>query len=90
MNDLFVRIDAVTDYLILHGWLDDKRVPPQSNSAQRFALELYEEYPTLSADEGKTIVDLVDIVLEHNADPHDTDLIGTAYALLEYMRRREG
>lgn len=76
----------IAEYLIQrYGWIDDRRLDPQSNSAQAFARDVYLRYPAITSDEHKMISDLVNIVLATNDDPHDTDLLGTALDLLEYI-----
>jgi hypothetical protein len=78
----------IAQYLIQrYEWIDDQRPDPQSNSAQAFAREVYRRYPAIRSDEHKTIPDLVNIVLTTNHDPHDTDFLGTALDLLEYIAR---
>ena len=75
----------ITQYMVHLGWLNDERNPPQSNSAQQFANELCERRPGITWDEEKVIPDLVQILLKHNGDPHDTDIIGTAMELMDYL-----
>ena len=78
----------IAEYLIQrYGWLSDRREPPQSSSAQAFAALVYQRYPAIRSDEHKMIPDLVNIILDNNPDPHDTDVLGTALDLLDYIER---
>lgn len=73
--------------LVRRGWLDDSRDKPQSSSAQTFVRFLVERHE-ITNDEVTMIPDLLDIILKHNHDPHDTDLINTVIDLLDYIWNR--
>jgi hypothetical protein len=73
---------ALAQILIEHGWLDAH----QSNSAHAMAQAIC-QLKELSAEDRETIAEILDVVLEHNHDPHDTDLAGTAVALLDLVKR---
>jgi hypothetical protein len=78
----------IAQYLVQrYDWIDDPRPTPQSNSAQAFATGVYMRYPAITSDEHTMIPDLVDIVLQSNSDPHDTDVLGTVLDLLDYIGR---
>jgi len=80
--------ERITTRMILNNWVDDPRIPPQSNSAQAFVNEVFDRYPNIEWDDQWMIPDLAAIILEHNWDPHDTDLVGTILDLLKYIRER--
>lgn len=73
---------ALAALLIEHGWIDAN----QSNSAHAMAEAIYRLRP-VPVEDHKVVVEILDIVLEYNADPHDTDLAGSAIALLDLLKR---
>jgi uncharacterized protein YdiU (UPF0061 family) len=75
-------VEALIDY----GWLDDRRPEPQSDSAQAFARYVFEQRATLAPWEVEHFAALAGIVLDHNPDPHDTDLAGTVLAVMEFYK----
>jgi hypothetical protein len=79
--------------LVKRGWLDDPRDKPQRNSAQAFVKALqgsgrFKQHREIVNDEVTMIPDLLDIILRHNHDPHDTDLVNTVIDLLDYIWNR--
>lgn len=73
---------ALAALLITRGWIDAQ----QSDSAHSMAEQIY-RLRDLPIEDHAAVADLLDIVLEHNPDPHDTNLAGTVIALLEYLKR---
>lgn len=78
------RSAQLVQELIKRGWVDS---PRQSNSAQTFVRLLAARHQ-ITNDEVTMIPDLLDIILRHNHDPHDTDLIHTVIDLLDYIWNR--
>lgn len=70
-----------------YDWLDDPRDPPQSNSAQAFAREVYERYPAIRNDEHRMVVDIVHRLSLTIPDPHDWDHVGSALDMIQYMEQ---
>jgi hypothetical protein len=73
--------------LVRRGWVASLRDPPQRDSAQAFVKYLAERHQ-ITNDEVTMIPDLLEIILKHNHDPHDTDLISTVIDLLDYIWNR--
>lgn len=75
--------DFLVAMLVETGWNADHRAGSQS--AQYIADQILDRRPNISSDELTMIPELIQIVLRHNTDPTDTDLIGTAIELAEYI-----
>lgn len=78
--------ERITAHLIGIGFINDPRTPPQSNSAQAFVYEFFARSPEVEWDDQFLVPSLTNIILEHNHDPHDTDVIGTVIDLMKYIR----
>ncbi len=78
------RSARLVQELLKSGWVDN---PNQSNSAQTFVRLLAERHQ-ITSDEVTMIPELLEIILRHNHDPHDTDLINTVIDLLDYIWNR--
>lgn len=70
--------------LVARGWVNDDRMPPQSDSAQAFTNEVFRRRVFRSPDEVGMFPELASIILSHNGDPNDTDVIGTVIELIDY------
>lgn len=77
-----LRQRALAALLVSRDWIDAQ----QSNSAHAMAEAIY-QLRDLPVEDHVAVANLLDIVLKHNSDPHDTDLSGTVVELLEYVKR---
>jgi hypothetical protein len=72
----------MTAYLVTLGWNEaDARVFAREAVAQ---IARRREFN----DEVIMVPELAKIILDHNPDPHDTDVLGTVFALLDYIWAR--